>query len=215
MLTLKEELRRLSLPIEEQIRLKNEDMIAEVVPERYKDIEIDSFQSRMATITKVINGHSGLIIGANGVGKTAFIWAIYKHLLRSNNKMWPAQIISAPVLMDTLNKDVIIGKSKLASVVEMDWGKWLPRLFIDECDKIRDSEASFQCLIELIGYRYEHKLQTVCVANGTPETIQQVIPQFMYSRLTGEAEGHFKSMFTGPDMRRTFGGKTDGKEDKS
>lgn len=200
-MTFEEELRMLSLPEEERIKLKNEERIKETVPERYINRELSDFPTRQATAQKVISGASGLIIGANGVGKTAFLWAMYKHLVRTNDRLYPVKIITAPDLLEVLNRDVIIGKSKILSVIDMDWGKWLPRLFIDECDKIRDSEASFQCLIELIGYRYEHKLQTVCVANGTPDTIQQVIPQHMYSRITGEAEGNFRSHFVGKDYR--------------
>lgn len=200
-MTFEEELRMLSLPEEERIRLKNEEMIKKAVPERYANRELSDYPTRQSTAQKVLSGASGLIIGANGVGKTGFLWAVYKHIVRSNDRLYPVKIITAPDLLETLNKDVIIGKSKTLSVIDMDWGKWLPRLFIDECDKIRDSEASFQCLIELIGYRYEHKLQTVCVANGTPDTIQQVIPQHMYSRITGEAEGNFKSYFTGINYR--------------
>lgn len=200
-LSYEEFVRRMSLPEEERIRLSREDLINEVVPERYKSLELSDFEKMQRTAQAVLSGASGLIIGNNGVGKTAFIWAVYKHLVRSGDKMFPAKIITAPELLSILNRDVIVGKSSLQSVIDMDWGRWLPRLFIDECDKIRDSEASFQCLIELIGYRYEHKLQTVCVANGTPDTIQQVIPQHMYSRITGEAEGNFRSHFVGKDYR--------------
>lgn len=189
----------LSLPIEERIRLRAEALIEKNIPEKYRRFTVADFPEKQKWADLILNGASGLIFGDNGVGKTAFISAMYMELLRRNQG--PVILINAPALMEQLNKDVA-GGNMLHSIIEMEWGKFIPHLFIDEMDKIRYTEASFQNLFELINYRYSWNLQTVCVANGDGKAIREKIPQAVISRLTGNKEGNFGVMFGGADRRR-------------
>ena len=190
----------LALPVEERVRLRAEALIERNVPERYRNLSMSDFPEKKKWADLIIQGSSGLIFGDNGVGKTAFITAMYMELLRRGES--PVILIGAPSLMEQLNKDVAAG-SLLKSVIEMEWGRFVPRLFIDELDKVRYTEASFQNLFALIDYRYQWNLQTVCVANGNKEEITKKVPQAVLSRLTGDAEGNFGVMFGGKDKRRS------------
>ena len=167
------------------------------IPEKYRERKIADFlPAKNAVYMSVMAGCSGLILGDNGVGKTSFLWACYKELFSRNITV---QVIEARDLVNRINADRASGNS-VESIIQMDWMH--PRLFIDELDKARQSDASFGELIALIGKRYDAGLQTVCCANGRPETITETIPQHVYSRLTGRAEGNFGIVFGGNDRRR-------------
>lgn len=189
----------LMLPVEERMRLRAEATIEKNVPEKYRFLTLDDFPEKKKWADLIISGSSGLIFGDNGVGKTAFITVMYMELQRRGDV--PAILINAPALMEILNKDVAEG-NLLKNVIEMDWGRFVPHLFIDEMDKVRHTEASFQNLFALIDYRYKWNLQTVCVANGDKESITQKVSQAVISRLTGDNEGNFGVMFGGKDRRR-------------
>lgn len=188
-----------ALPDEERKRVRAESLIEKNIPDKYRSLTLADFPEKKKCADMIIAGSSGLIIGENGVGKTAFISVMYMEFIRTGKQ--PAVIINAPVLMEQINKDVAAG-NMLHSIIEMEWGKFLPHLFIDEMDKIRYTEASFQNLFELINYRYSWNLQTVCVANGDGNAVREKIPQAVISRLTGNKEGNFNVMFGGVDRRR-------------
>lgn len=193
------DLKSWSLPNEDRIRIQKEIMIFRRTPIRYRESRLpDPKDPRFACWEKIKNGASGLIIGPNGTGKTWFLWACWKELLRSNTHS--ASIKDATELSDSINHMLIETKMELRALLKDEFG--YKTLFIDELDKLRPTDASFQNIKELIGWRYDNGLQTVAVANGMPETADSVTSQYVYSRLTGEAEGNFRAFFGGTDLRR-------------
>lgn len=168
------------------------------IPERYRNVSMSALPAvRRDLLVKVIAGSSGLIAGANGTGKSSFLYLAYRLLIERG---LPCVICDAQTLVHGIQTDQKNGNS-FEAIVETDW--MVPRLFIDELDKIPPDKDSFAIMIDLIGKRYDAGLQTVACANGSPAEIQSTISQHAYSRLTGEAEGNFGVSFTGDDMRRS------------
>lgn len=168
------------------------------IPKRYRNATLDALPAvRRDLMVRVIAGSSGLIAGANGTGKSSFLYLAYRLLIERG---LPCIICDAQTLVHGIQTDQKNGNS-FEAIVETDW--MVPRLFIDELDKIPPDKDSFAIMIDLIGKRYDAGLQTVACANGTPAEIQSTISQHAYSRLTGEAEGNFGVSFTGDDMRRS------------
>ena len=170
------------------------------VPRRYEGITIGDFlPQKRDTWLKVMAGCSGIIVGANGVGKTSFLWAMYKELV---GRCSAVKVVDARWMADAIQSDVRKG-NRIDSVLEMDWMR--NRLFIDELDKLDPKSQSFGIVVDLIGRRYDRGYQTVAVANGDAESVRTSIPQHVYSRLTGGKDGGFGIVFGGNDKRRTDG----------
>lgn len=170
------------------------------VPHRYEDITMcDFLPQKRDTWLKVMAGCSGIIVGANGVGKTSFLWAMYKELI---GRCSAVKVVDARWMADAIQSDVRKG-NRLDNVLEMDWMR--DRLFIDELDKLDPKSQSFGLVVDLIGRRYDRGYQTVAVANGDAESVRTSIPQHVYSRLTGGKDGGFGIVFGGNDRRRTDG----------
>lgn len=175
-------------------------VIADVVPPKYRDVTLASLDpERRPLAARVVAGASGLVIGGNGTGKTAFLMALFKELVGRDVTVRYAH---AKTISDLINAEVYDERRTLEEVVRRDWGRNVEVLLVDELDKMTDSQASRINLYELVDWRYSHMLQTVAVANATPDTILQRIPQDVYSRLTGDAEGGFRAVFGGSDRRR-------------
>lgn len=176
------------------------ERIREKVPAKYKVLTVDDFPDKRRLYVRIACGCSGIIIGDNGVGKTAFVWSVYKRMMMAG--MAPVLFVEAPDLMDDLNRAVNRDDAMLAKYVDMEWGRYYPHLFIDEMDKVRQSEASARNILALISQRYANDCQIVCVANGDETSIRRNLTQHAYSRLTATAEGNFMTVFEGPDRRR-------------
>lgn len=176
------------------------EVVRKNVPAKYEALTVDDFPDKRRLYVRIACGCSGIIIGDNGVGKTAFVWSVYKRMIMAG--MGPTIFTEAPDLMDDLNRAVNRDDAMLAKYVEMEWGRFVPHLFIDEMDKVRQSEASARNILALIGLRYANDCQIVCVANGDENSIRRNLTQHAYSRLTATAEGNFMAVFDGPDRRR-------------
>lgn len=185
----------------EQIKAENmARLIESAVPPKYRDLKLaDIDRERRNLVGRVVAGCSGLIIGGNGTGKTAFLMVLFKELLGRDVTVRYAH---AKTISDLINCEVLDSRKTLEEVVRQHWGRNIEVLLIDELDKMTDSQASRINLYELVDWRYSHMLQTVAVANATPDSILQKIPQDVYSRLTCDAEGGFKAIFGGKDRRR-------------
>lgn len=193
------ELESWALPWEERVAISIEIRIARTVPRRYRESRLpDIGDPRYVYWQKIRGGASGLIVGPNGTGKSWFLWACWKELARQNRGVVLCR--DAIELSDEINHEVVENRVMLRSLLEDEYS--FPTLLIDELDKLRPTDASFQNIKELIGFRYDHGLQTVAVGNGTLETADRVTSQYVYSRLTGEADGNFKAFFGGNDLRR-------------
>ena len=195
-----EELRKADEQEKEQ-RKKDAFLAAcQKIPQKYREADVAELQpERRDLALRCIKGVSGFIMGGNGTGKSHFLWALYKDFVRRG--MTPVLCMDAQSLVDLMKKDVQRGNF-LDEVIQMDYGRFLPHLFIDELDKVRDSEIEFGYIVRIIDWRYSHCLQTIVAANGSEEEIQRRIPQSVYSRLTGDREGNFGVVFGGGDRRR-------------
>lgn len=172
------------------------------VPPKYRSASISMLApDRRRLAERVLAGASGIVIGGNGTGKTTFLFTVMRELVERDV---PVRYAHAKTISDLINLAVLDGRQTLEDVIRTEWGRRTEVLLVDELDKMTDSQASRINLYELVDWRYSHMLQTVAVANAAPDTILARIPQDVYSRLTGTAEGNFRAIFGGRDMRRNW-----------
>lgn len=158
--------------------------IEKAVPSLYRGLKAQDFSYMANTYSQIIAGKSFLLAGINGCGKTALAWTVYQDLVEQD--CWSGKILTAVSLLSRMKTEVFNNHRELDDVISNDYGKTCRRLFIDEVDKITKSEIDFQYLHAVIDYRYQWRLQTVCLGNGSLQEIREIIGQSAYSRLSGD-----------------------------
>lgn len=157
-----------------------------LIPPRYKSISLDDFRDWMPkTVNDILDGTSMLIIGPNESGKTGLAWAVFRECVQK--RQGTVRVVKAYNLLQHLKQECFAHNQPIDDVVKRTWGRVVDRLFIDELDKISGTDSDYELFFQLIDYRYEQCLQTVCLANAADlSSIRARIGQSTYSRLTGD-----------------------------
>lgn len=174
-------------------RIEQESRVAAFmrsIPPLFRFAEISDFSDGLQPkIRQLLEGHSALILGDNGLGKTRLAWAVVKEQIR---KGLSASLCKAQLLLFEMKKHdnpyQFINK-------DLDYDC----LVIDEIDKIFESKADFIYINYLVDHRYEWGKQTIMLGNGTREQFIASLGQSIYSRLRGN-DG-MDIMLTGKDKR--------------
>lgn len=161
-----------------------EEWLDRVVPKLHRDRCDEDFDYIGKTYASILNGRTAIIIGNNGCGKTGLAYAVLMHDARAGERS--TKVISAIDLLADLKRQVYNSRYSPTTVIAMDYGKYVKRLFIDEIDKIAGTDADFGLLLSLIDYRYQWQLQTVAISNLPLDQVRDIIGQSSYSRLTCE-----------------------------
>lgn len=179
-----EERDRLIKEQEEEHRRQKEARMMSMVPKVHADLSPRCFSFIPQTFQGVMAGRSYLIVGPNECGKSGLAWTAFMEFVRRG--VWSVRVVNALDLMWTLKREIYELHRDPQVLIDETWGNQLEHLFIDECDKISGTDSDFQLFQALIDYRYQWRLQTVCLANGTLEALRNLIGQSAYSRLTGD-----------------------------
>ena len=149
----------------------------ESIPIRYRDSDLGrDFPADFLSCLR--NGHSGLILGGNGIGKTRMAWALAIYWKRENPEI-TIQVVKGAELLSEVK------------AADGDWYQYIrhhfgnsKHLIIDEVDKIRGSETDWMLLTYLIDHRYEWKRQTIVIGTCHKDEAIRLIGQSSYSRLS-------------------------------
>lgn len=160
-------------------------------PLRFRDADLSKVGSSRQ-MSEILSGASALILGANGAGKTYTAYALAKEW---NSLAHDCEVIKATEILGFIKSSADPFKS-----IRDNFGRSEKHLIIDEIDKIFESKADFVYLNYLIDHRYEWKLQTVVLGNGTKEDFIDHLGQSIYSRLTGD--GGIGIMLNRSDRRK-------------
>lgn len=140
---------------------------------------------------------SGIIIGANGTGKTLLMYQAEVELM---SKDIGAMDVKAISLFDRIRGWMAEHKDVLDHIHEM----WTDDrvLFIDEVDKAYGTPTEYIYFNELVDERYADMEQTVIIGNfkSWDECIAK-IGQSAFDRLTNSTDG-FKANLTGMSFRQ-------------
>ena len=155
------------------------------VPPRYIDAQLSDFSSSSTVASHILNGGSCLILGPVGAGKTRLMYAVAKSLAR-NYEYGEVVVSSLTMLLAGITAN---GGQSWQQYASEHYGKNTKLLMLDEVDKIKASSFDYEITNLIIGERYDNKLQTVMVGNGTIENIRGILGDAVISRMVGEKDG--------------------------
>lgn len=173
-----------------------EAFVHEVVPPIFREADINDFgKGLQPKIAKMLDGHSALILGDNGIGKTRLGWAILKAKVGRGEKVLykKAQLL----LFDIKSKD-----DPYSYAMRVYGSK--DCLVVDEVDKIFESKADFIYFNFLVDRIYEQGRQIIVIGNGTKQQFIDSVGQSVYSRIRGN--GGLDMELRGQDRRIATGG---------
>lgn len=174
-------------------RIEQESRVAAFmrsIPPLFRNAEISDFtEGFQPKIQQLLEGHSALILGDNGLGKTHLAWALLKEHRRNGRTVYYGK---AQLLLFEIKR-----QDNPYTYIDKDLDH--DCLVIDEIDKIFESKADFIYINYLVDHRYEWGKQTVMLGNGTREQFITSLGQSIYSRLRGN-DG-MDIMLTGKDKR--------------
>ena len=170
------------------------------VPPRYKDADLSDFNSGARIVNHILSGGSCLILGPTGVGKTRLMYAIGKSLVKSFG-YGEIEINTLTMLISGIRSNS--GSQASADYAHEHYGVRTSLLIVDELDKIKGNRSDYEIINLIIGERYDHKLQTVLVGNGTLDEAREILGDASISRLIGDKEGGmlFNLSSSSPDRR--------------
>ncbi len=170
------------------------------VPPRYKDADLSDFTSGARIVNHILSGGSCLILGPTGVGKTRLMYAIGKSLVKTFG-YGQIEIHTLTMLISSIRSNS--GSQDWADYAHEHYGVTTSLLIVDELDKIKGNRSDYEIINLIIGERYDHKLQTVLVGNGTLDEAREILGDASISRLIGDKEGGmlFSLSPTSPDRR--------------
>ena len=95
------------------------------------------------------------------------------------------------------------GAQDWADYAHEHYGVHTSLLIVDELDKIKGNRSDYEIINLIIGERYDHKLQTVLVGNGSLDDAREILGDASISRLIGDKEGGmlFNLSSSSPDRR--------------
>ena len=155
------------------------------VPPRYSDAQLSDFSSSSAVASHILNGGSCLILGPVGAGKTRLMYAVAKSLAK-NYEYGEVVVSSLTMLLAGITAN---GGQSWQQYASEHYGTKTKLLMLDEVDKIKASSLDYEITNLIIGERYDNKLQTVMVGNGTIENIRGILGDAVISRMIGEKDG--------------------------
>ena len=170
------------------------------VPSRYKDADLSDFNSGARIVNHILSGGSCLILGPTGVGKTRLMYAIGKSLVKTFG-YGQIEIHTLTMLISSIRSNS--GSQDWAGYAHEHYGVHTSLLIVDELDKIKGNRSDYEIINLIIGERYDHKLQTVLVGNGTLDDAREILGDASISRLIGDKEGGmlFNLSSSSPDRR--------------
>ena len=170
------------------------------VPPRYKDADLSDFTSGARIVNHILSGGSCLILGPTGVGKTRLMYAIGKNLVKTFG-YGQIEIHTLTMLISSIRSNS--GSQDWADYAHEHYGIHTSLLIVDELDKIKGNRSDYEIINLIIGERYDHKLQTVLVGNGTLDEAREILGDASISRLIGDKEGGmlFNLSSSSPDRR--------------
>lgn len=170
------------------------------VPPRYKDADLSDFNSGARIVNHILSGGSCLILGPTGVGKTRLMYAIGKSLVKTFG-YGEIEIDTLTMLISGIRSNS--GSQDWADYAHEHYGVRTSLLIVDELDKIKGNRSDYEIINLIIGERYDHKLQTVLVGNGTLDEAREILGDASISRLIGDKEGGmlFNLSSSSPDRR--------------
>ena len=168
------------------------------IPLRYKDADIDHFSGIMQRACQHIQeGHSMLMLGENGIGKTYLAHANAKRFVLNGET---AMVVKAGPMLSRI-KFSFNNDDDCYSFAEKTYGENIKHLFIDEIDKISATDADYRYLAYVIDYRYERMLQSVATGNKKAGvSAKEMVGASTFSRLTGD--GGWALELGGEDKRK-------------
>ena len=170
------------------------------VPPRYKDADLSDFTSGARIVNHILSGGSCLILGPTGVGKTRLMYAIGKNLVKTFG-YGQIEIHTLTMLISSIRSNS--GFQDWADYAHEHYGVRTSLLIVDELDKIKGNRSDYEIINLIIGERYDHKLQTVLVGNGSLGDAREILGDASISRLIGDKEGGmlFNLSSASPDRR--------------
>lgn len=170
------------------------------VPPRYKDADLSDFNSGARIVNHILSGGSCLILGPTGVGKTRLMYAIGKSLVKTFG-YGEIEIHTLTMLISGIRSNS--GSQDWVDYAHEHYGVNTSLLIVDELDKIKGNRSDYEIINLIIGERYDHKLQTVLVGNGTLDDAREILGDASISRLIGDKEGGmlFNLSSSSPDRR--------------
>ena len=156
------------------------------VPPRYKDADLSDFTSGARIVNHILSGGSCLILGPTGVGKTRLMYAIGKSLVKTFG-YGEIEVHTLTMLISSIRSNS--GSQDWVDYAHEHYGVNTSLLIVDELDKIKGNRSDYEIINLIIGERYDHKLQTVLVGNGTLDEAREILGDASISRLIGDKEG--------------------------
>lgn len=149
-----------------------EDLIARI-DARYREIDLKTIEPRndlhakqeeIIAQMKKRPFDSYYFCGTNDTGKTAFLWALYRHSVRAGRFPFVTTLAD---WVKTCQEAIKTGA--IMSIAEFQQSERPYSIFIDDLDKARPTEYVAELLYHLIDAVYRHKHQLVVTTQLDPE----------------------------------------------
>ena len=201
---------------EELEKKRRADQLSEFmsrVPKLYRNASIHDFSSKawQDVIKGVDEGHSYLIYGGNGIGKTHFGYAVSIKIFEEGGTCEFRKLSTLLLGISALAQG---SRMSTMDIIDMGLVRSKPILIIDECDKIDQKDTAFRNFSYLIDRRYEEQLQTILLCNAdNADDLRAKLGSSICDRFTSKKWKADVVDFCGAKSRREAGTEKPTEED--
>lgn len=157
------------------------------IPAEFKGCSLSDFnanEGQAKIVAQIRSGHSLLLCGPQGIGKTRLGWALWKSIRQEEQKS--VAFLKMFELQKKLADHAMAGGGDVATYINEAFVFGIDVLILDEVDKISVTDATFSNFSYLIDRRYEEHRQTVLFGNGTKAKMEEKLGTSMLSRFSSK-----------------------------